>query len=81
MGLPAAEVIFSRGIDLRMAKGIVIRAHGHNMLEIIDLEDRLSYRRHLDQVRFRTDIKQEEVESPKPEQLERVELKSPLPTV
>ncbi len=32
-------------------------------------------------MRFRTDIAQEEMKSPKPEQLERTELKTPLPTV
>ncbi len=80
MGLPAAEVVFSRGNDLRMANGIVVRTHGHNVVDIIDLEDGSSHRRHIDQVRFRTDVRQEEPESPKPEQLERMELKTPLPT-
>ncbi len=81
MGLSAAEVMFSRGNDLRMAEGIGVRAHGHNMVDIIDLEDGSSHRRHIDQVRFRTDVRQEEPESPKPEQLERIELKTLLPTV
>ncbi len=35
MGLPAAEVMFSRGNDLRMANGIVIRTQGHNMVYIV----------------------------------------------
>ncbi len=39
MGLPAAEVFFSKGNNFRMANGIVIRKHGHNMLEIVVLED------------------------------------------
>ncbi len=51
------------------------------MLDIIDLDDGSSHRRHLDQVRFRTDVRQEEPESPKPEQLERMELKTPPPAV
>ncbi len=34
-----------------------------------------------DQLRFRTDSGLEEAESPKPEQLEQIELKTPLPTV
>ncbi len=46
--------------------------------DIIDLEDGSS---HIYQVRFRTDVRQEEPESPNPEQLERIELKTPLPTV
>ncbi len=50
------------------------------MLDIIDLEDGSSLRRHLDQVRFRTDVSQEEPGSRKPEQPERIELKTPLPT-
>ncbi len=81
MELPAAEVMFSRGNDLRMANGIVIRTHNHNMVDIIDLENGSSHRRNIDQVRFRTDSGQEEDEIPKPEQLERVELKIPIPTV
>ncbi len=81
VGLPAAEVMFSRGNERRMANGIVIRTHGHNMVDIIDLEDGSSHRRHIDQVRFRTDIRQEKAESPKLEQLERIELKTPQPTV
>ncbi len=48
MGLPAAEVMFSRRNDLRMPNGIVIRTHGHNMVDIIDLEDGSSHRRHID---------------------------------
>ncbi len=80
MGLPAAEVMFSRGNDLRMANGIVIRTHGHNMLNIIDLEGWSAHRRHIDQVRFITDSGQEEAESPKPEQLERIDQETPLPT-
>ncbi len=64
-----------------MANGIVVRTHGHNMVDIIDLEDGSSHRRHIDQVRFKTDVRQEEPESPKPEQLERIELKTHLPTV
>ncbi len=60
MGLPAAEVMFSRGNDLRMANGIVTRTHRHNRLDIIDLQDGSSHRKHIDQVRFRTDVKQEE---------------------
>ncbi len=49
---------------------------GHN----INLEDGSSHRRHIDQVQFRIDVRQEEYENPKPEQLERSELKTPLPT-
>ncbi len=51
------------------------------MLDIIDLEDGLPYRRHPDQVRFRTDIAQEETKVPKLEQLQQIELKKPLLTV
>ncbi len=64
MGLPAAEVMFSKGDDFRMANRIVIRTHEHSMLDMIDLEDGSSYRRHRDQMRFRTDIGQEELRAP-----------------
>ncbi len=64
-----------------MANGIVVRTHGQNMVDIIDLEDGSPHRRHIDQVRFRADVRQEEPESPKPEQLERMELKAPPPAV
>ncbi len=40
-----------------------------------------SRRRHIDQARFRTDSGQEEADSPKSEQLERIQLKTPLPTI
>ncbi len=59
-----------------MTNGIVIKTHWHNMLDIIDLEDGLSYRRHPDQVRFRTDIAEEETKVPKLEQLQQIELRS-----
>ncbi len=59
MGLPAAEVMYSRENGFRIANGIVTRTQGHNILEIIDLEDGSSHRRHIDQVRFRTDVRQE----------------------
>ncbi len=39
MELPAAEVVFSKGNNFRITNGIVIRKHGHNMLEIVVLED------------------------------------------
>ncbi len=64
-----------------MVNGIVIRKHGHNMLDIIDLEDESSHRRHLGQVRFRTDYGQEETKSSKSEQLQQIQLKKTLPTV
>ncbi len=63
MGLPAAKVMFTKGSDFRMANGIVIRTHGHNMLDIVNHKDGSSHRRHLDHVRFRTDIAQEETKS------------------
>ncbi len=80
MGFPDAEAMFSRENDLRMANDIAIRTHGRKVFHIIDLKDGSSHRQHLNQVRFRTDVRQVEPESPKPEQLERIELKTPLPT-
>ncbi len=81
MGLPTAEIMFSKGNNFHMASVIVIRTHGHNTLDIIDLEDWSSHRRHLDQVRFKTYAAQEEAESQKPEQLQQIGLKKPLGTV
>ncbi len=66
--LPAAEVMFSRGIELLMANLIVIRTYGHSMLDTIDLEGKLGG-------------KLEETGCPKPEQLQKIELKNLLPTV
>ncbi len=64
-----------------MANGAVVRTHERKMLDIIDLEDGPSNRRHLEQVRFRTNITQEETRNLKPEQLPHIELMKLLPTV
>ncbi len=47
MGLPAVEIMFSEGNNFRMANGIVIRTHGQNMLDVIDLEEESPHRQHL----------------------------------
>ncbi len=57
-----------------MANAIVIRTHGYNMLDIIDLVDGLSKRRHLDHVWFKIDIAKEV-------QHLQIELTKLLPTV
>ncbi len=81
MGLQAVEIMFSKGHGFRMANGIVIRKHEHYLLDIINLEDELSHRRHLGQARLRTDNGQEETKSPKSEQLQQIQLEKTVPTV
>ncbi len=61
-----------------MANGIVIRKHGHNMLEIVGLKGRSSHRRHLDEVWSRTDLELVETDNYKLEQPPQIELRKPL---
>ncbi len=49
------------------------------MMDITDLANRSSHRRHLDKMLFRTDIGQEETKNPKPKQLQQIGPKKPLP--
>ncbi len=50
MELSAVEVMLSKGNDSRFDIGILMRKHAHDMLEMFDLEDSSSLKRHLDQV-------------------------------
>ncbi len=72
--LPATEVMFSK-------KKLFPYGKEKHDQEIIDLEDRSSRRRHLDQDRFRTDFALDENDCAKTEQPRQAGIKKPLPFV
>ncbi|VDP94676.1 unnamed protein product [Echinostoma caproni] len=50
--LDSSDVVYFRGSDLRLSKGIITRKIGRAMIEITDLRVAKVYRRHIDQILF-----------------------------
>ena len=59
--LDTATISFNRGNNLRPTRGIVLRAVGSSMLEVMDLEDATVHRRHADQVKFEATQEEEKL--------------------
>ncbi|VDP22254.1 unnamed protein product [Echinostoma caproni] len=74
----SSDVVYFRGNDLRPASGITTRQLGQAMVEIAELNNATEYKRHVDQIHFKSSTDQRHQETSKGDN--RVQTPSERPT-